>query len=135
MISLVAAGVFYLAYSKLTEGQQSGTAATAVTIGEITYNGNTEDESDKTVAENIDNQTGTSKTGDIILPAGLDIEFEDYIVQHGDTIASICTNYYKDNRYITAVASFNGIETNETLTAGSIIKLPNRTAIALYLSK
>ncbi len=135
MISLVVAGVFYLAYSKLTEGQQSGTAATAVTIGEVTYNGNTEDESDKTVAENIDNQTGTSKTGDIILPTGLDIEFEDYVVQHGDTIASICTSYYKDNRYITAVASFNGIETNETLTAGSILKLPNRTAIALYLSK
>ena len=133
---LLLSGGVYLLYSKLTEGQRSGTAPTAVTIGEISYTGDVEDDSDKTVStENVDNQTGSESNLDIVLSEGLDIDYEDYIVQYGDTIASICSNYYKDSKYITAIASFNGIGTDEKLTAGTILKLPNRTAIALYISK
>lgn len=133
--SLVVAGLFYLAYSKLTEGQQSGSAPVVVSIGDIAYNGNVNDESDKSVStENVDNQSGNTSKADITLSEGLDMEYEDYIVQHGDTVSSISTNYYKDSKYITAVATFNGIDVNEKLTAGTILKLPNRTAIALYIS-
>ncbi len=134
--ALVVAGIFYLAYSKLTEGQQSGSAPVLVSIGDVTYNGNVSDESDKNVSpENIDNQTGETAGTDITLSEGLDMEYEDYIVQYGDTVSSISTNYYKDSKYITAVATFNGIDVSEKLTPGTILKLPNRTAIALYISR
>ena len=134
--SIIALGVVYLVYNKLNEGQGVGTAPTMVSIGGINYTGDTQDESDKTVStENVDNQTGEVKSADIILSPGLDIQYEDYIVQNGDTITSICKDYYKDEKFITAVASFNGLDINDMLTAGSILKLPNRTAVALYTSK
>lgn len=134
--SIIALGAFYLVYSKLNEGQNAGTAPTMVSIGGVNYTGDTQDESDKTVStENIDNQTGEVKSADIVLSPGLDIQYEDYIVQNGDTITSICNDYYKDEKFVTAVASFNGLDVNDMLTAGSILKLPNRTAVALYTSK
>ncbi len=135
-VSLIAAGMVYLVYNQLTSGQSPGSAAMVVSIGGVNYNGNKEDESDKNVSsENIDNQTGTKESADIVLSKGLDMEYEDYIVKYGDTVSSICSDYYKDNKYITAVATFNGIDVNEVLTAGTILKLPNRTAMALYSSK
>lgn len=132
----VVAGLIYLVYTKITEGQNSDSAAAAVTIGGINYNGNTKDESDKTIStENQDNQNNNASSEDIVLSKGLDIDYEDYIVQQDDTVASICESYYKDNKYITAISTFNGIEITDKLTPGTILKLPNRTAIALYISK
>lgn len=129
-------GVLYLAYTKLTEGQRGNQPSAKVTIGNISYNGGNEDESEKTVStENQDNQTNPKSTEDIILSKGLDMEYEDYIVQYGDTIPSICDQYYKEKRYETAISTFNGIEVDAKLNPGTIIKLPNRTAIALYISK
>jgi len=134
--TMLALGLLYLGYSKLTEGQRSNQAAPKVTIGNISYNGNKEDESEKTVStENQDNQTNVKSTENIILSKGLDMEFEDYIVQYGDTIPSICEQYYKEKRYETAISTFNGIEVDAKLTPGTILKLPNRTAIALYISR
>ena len=129
-------GILYISYQKLTEGQQSSENAPKVTIGNISYNGGNEDESEKTVStENQDNQTNTKSTEDIVLSKGLDLVYEDYIVKYGDTIPSICDQYYKEKRYETAIATFNGLEVDAKLTAGTIIKLPNRTAIAQYISK
>ena len=129
-------GAAYLVYSKLTEGQKAATTAAAVVIGDINYSGNAKDESGKKVStENEDNQTSTKSLSKITLSEGLDMEYEDYIIQYGDTISSICTSYYKDSSYVTAVATFNGIDENAKLTAGTILKLPNRTAIALYISR
>lgn len=133
---IIALGVVYLIHTKLNEDQNVNTAPTMVSIGGINYTGDTEDESDKTVStENVDNQIGEVKSADIVLSPGLDIQYEDYIVQNGDTITSICNDYYKDEKFVTAVASFNGLDINDMLTAGSILKLPNRTAVALYTSK
>lgn len=133
---IIVLGVVYLIRTKLNEDQNVNTAPTMVSIGGINYTGDTEDESDKTVStENVDNQIGEVKSADIVLSPGLDIQYEDYIVQNGDTITSICNDYYKDEKFVTAVASFNGLDINDMLTAGSILKLPNRTAVALYTSK
>lgn len=132
----IGVGLVYLIYSKITEGQRSDSAAAVVTIGGISYNGNSKDESDKTVStENQDNQNNNTSSENIVLSKGLDIDYEDYIVQQDDTVASICENYYKDSKYITAISTFNGIEVTDKLTPGTILKLPNRTAIALYISK
>ena len=133
---MIAFGAVYLVYPKINEGKNSNVAASVVTIGNTTYNGNSKDESEKTVStEKQDNQNNTKSAADIILSVGLDMDYEDYIVQQDDTVASICENYYKDTKYITAITTFNGIEANDKLTPGTILKLPNRTAIALYLSK
>ena len=85
------------------------------------YSGNAKDESGKSVStENEDNQTSTKSLAKITLSEGLDMEYEDCIIQYGDTISSICTSYYKDSSYVTAVATFNGIDENAKLTAGTI---------------
>ncbi len=133
---LLVFGILYLSYTKLTEGQRSTQPATKVTIGNISYSSGNNDESEKTVStENQDNQTSTESTENIILSKGLDMEYEDYIVQYGDTIPLICDQYYKEKRYETAIATFNGIEVDAKLIPGTILKLPNKTAIALYISK
>ena len=135
-VSAIAIGIVYFAYTKINEGTKPSPAATAVSIGNITYNGNTQDESQKTVStESQKSDTPEKADADIILSEGLDIEYEDYVVKYGDTVTSICESYYKDSKYITAISTFNGIEVNTKLTPGSILKLPNRTAIALYLYK
>ena len=128
--------VFYLAYNKLTADSRTRSSVFLATIGDTAYNANTEDSTDKTIsAENIDNQSGDDSSSNITLSEGLDMEFEDYIVQDKDNITSIAENYYKDTKYATAIATFNGLDISEKLQAGSIIKLPNRTAISLYLAR
>lgn len=129
-------GLGVLAYNKLNEYNYSDATIKAVSIGDITYSSGEEDESDKNVNTEKGSTTGNKKkTQEITLMPGLDMEYEDYIVQYGDTIASICDTYYKDSAYVSAVATFNGIEASEKLVPGVILKLPNRTAIALYISK
>lgn len=132
----VVVGLVYLGYTKITKGQAIGSASTMFSIGNVNYNGNAEDESDKSVAtDNEDNQATSKSIGSVTLSEGLDIAYEDYIVQYGDTIESICKNYYNDASFTKAASSFNGMTEKESLTPGSIFKLPNRTAIALYSSK
>lgn len=132
---IIIAGLWYFIYSQMTSGQVSGSSTILVSIGGINYNANEDDDSDKIISsENIDNQIGTTEISDIILSEGLDMEYEDYIVQYGDTVTSISENYYNDNAFATAISTFNGIDINDTLDAGSILKLPNRTAISLYIS-
>lgn len=131
----IVVGLIYLVYSKLSEGQKRD-ITTAVSIGNLIYNANTSDSSEKAVsAQNEDNQASTKSQGETTLTKGLDIAYDDYIVQYGDTVSSICESYYNDVKFVTAVSTFNGISINESLTPGSILKLPNRTAIALYTAK
>ena len=129
-------GLVYLGYSKIKKGQTIGSASAIFSIGNINYNGNTEDQSDKSVStDNEDNQATSKSIGNVTLSQGLDIAYEDYIVQYGDTIESICKDYYKDASFTKAASSFNGMTEKDSLTPGSIFKLPNRTAIALYSTK
>lgn len=132
----IALGLIYLGYSKIREGQAIGSASAIFSIGGINYNGNAEDESDKSVStDNEDNQATSKSIGNVTLSEGLDLAYEDYIVQYGDTIESICKDYYKDASFVKAASSFNGMTEKDSLTPGSIFKLPNRTAIALYSTK
>lgn len=130
----VICGLFYLGYSKIFQNTSSSSVAPVVSIGDISYNGNSEDESNKDVSTEKQNVKKTPPSYDISLSPGLDIEYEDHIVQYGDTISSICESYYKDATLTNAVATFNDIEKEEKLVAGTILKLPNKTAIALYIS-
>lgn len=133
-ITAVICGLVYLGYSKIFQNTASSPVASVVSIGDISYNGNSEDESSKNVSTEKNTSKKEKSSSDISLSPGLDIEYEDYIVQYGDTISSICENYYKDATLSNAVSTFNDMEKEEKLIAGTILKLPNKTAIALYVS-
>ncbi len=129
-------GLIYIAYNKIKQGADVQ-VTNAVTIGNVNYSADKEDDSEKTLTSENEAETKNKKVAgaNITLSEGLDMEYEDYIVQQDDTVASIAQSYYNDPKFTTAISTFNGIDTNEKLTPGSILKLPNRTAIALYTSK
>lgn len=130
------AGLIYLAYTKLNLGANIPVTG-AVSIGNVNYTADKEDDSDKAMnSESSGNKMPTKQSSSgITLSPGIDIEYEDYIVRQDDTVESIAQNYYQDAKFITAISTFNGIEVNEKLTPGSILKLPNRTAVALYTAR
>lgn len=129
-------GLFFIAYNRIRQGADVK-VTNAVAIGNVNYTADKEDDSEKTMTSENEAETKNKKVAEanITLSEGLDMEYEDYIVQQDDTVASIAKGYYNDEKYTTAISTFNGIDTNEKLTPGSILKLPNRTAIALYTSK
>lgn len=127
-------GLTYLGYRTITKNTQPAASVQVVSIGDINYTGDSEDESDKEISTEKKSVQKEAVKNEINLSPGLDIEYEDYIIQYGDTISSICESYYKDTNLESAVASFNNLTANEKLVAGSLIKLPNKTAIALYTS-
>lgn len=129
-------GLFFIAYNRIKQGSDVK-VTNAVSIGNVSYTADQEDDSDKTMTSENESETKNTKVAEsnITLSEGLDMEYEDYIVQQDDTVASIAQSYYNDSKYTTAISTFNGIDTNEKLTPGSILKLPNRTAIALYMSR
>lgn len=130
----IAFGMVYLGYTKLFQRTGPASVTPVVAIGEVTYNGNTEDESSKEVSTEKTKVKEESSYAEIALSPGLDIEYEDHIVQYGETITDICEAYYKDASLANAVATFNDMEIDEKLVAGTILRLPNKTAIALYIS-
>ncbi|MDO4199143.1 MAG: LysM domain-containing protein [Clostridia bacterium] len=133
---VIVVGLFYIAYRKIQQGADVK-VTNAVSIGNVNYTADKEDDSKKTMTSENEAETKNKKIegANITLSEGLDMEYEDYIVQQDDTVASIAQSYYNDTKYTTAISTFNGIDTNEKLTPGTILKLPNRTAIALYTSK
>ncbi len=131
---LIALVAVYLVKQQLTKNTNPSVTTPAVSIGEINYSADGKDESDKNVTETATNVIKSENKPDLTLTKGLDLEYEDYIVQYGDTVSSIADSYYRDSAYIKAIATFNGISESEKLEAGELIKLPNKTAIALYLS-
>lgn len=130
----IVVGLLVLAYNKITENTGISNSAPVVAIGDINYNGDNSDESSKDVETQKQAKQKKKSEVEINLSPGLDIEYEDYIVQYGDTLESICDSYYKDKDFIKAVSTFNDVDEKEKLVAGRILKLPNRTAVALYLS-
>ena len=135
IMALIAASLVYIAYNTITKNTGISLTSPAVSIGEVTYNGDSTDESEKNISTSSESTViKANGVSDIKLSEGLDLDYEDYIVQNNDTVESIASEYYQDASYTNAVATFNGIDKDKNLTAGEILKLPNRTAIALYLS-
>lgn len=133
-VSAAVFGLVYLGYNAITKNTQQASSVQVVSIGDINYTGDTEDTTDKDISTEKKTTKTETTNAEINLSPGLDIEYEDYIIQSGDTISGICERYYKDVTLATAVSSFNNLSVNEKLIAGSLLKLPNKTAIALYTS-
>lgn len=107
---------------------------TPTTIGNTTYN-QKENPSDKVVSveSSVPEPAPSIDFSDVVIPAGTDIPYTEYIVQYGDTLQSICKFQYNNENLVNAVATFNNITDQENLIAGSILKLPVESVIEEFL--
>jgi|GEM_PF-2874364 len=62
---------------------------------------------------------------DVQLPPTYDIEFSDYVVQPGETFASISMGQYGTENFQGALCDFNGFARDFTVRAGMVIRLPH----------
>jgi len=125
----------FLIYAKLNGLNKNSSGAKSLTIGEITYSGNKNDASAKSIE--LDNSVAITpefekSNKNIILPQDSTENYEDYIVQNGDTASSISESKYSDKNLGSAITSFNGISSN--LIPGSILKIPSKNFIDSYIS-
>ena len=97
-----------------------------VKIGEINYLANEGDSSDKLIsigANSIKPSLPSKQT--ISIPKDVEIEYEDYIIKHGDTVSSISEQFYGDSSFGSVITSFN--ELSGYLIPGTIIKIPSKS--------
>ncbi|MDR1364165.1 MAG: hypothetical protein LBJ32_00805 [Oscillospiraceae bacterium] len=125
----------YLIYKKLTNGDNAAESPKPVTIGEISYSASAQDISDKTITLHplIEKPAQIGSTEKIILPPNAPIEYDDYITRYDDTISSICQNFYSETKFESVITSFNNLEKNDAILPGIILKIPNKSSMALYL--
>lgn len=132
MVALLACLVIYLV-TELTN-QQTLEVSAISDIGTITYVASQDEDGDSMQLTDPADETGGGDITFSSLPdSTAELSSEDYIVQPGDTLASICAGYYGSAAYAELVASFNGLQTDETLDAGSILLMPLRDQLAQYL--
>ena len=68
----------------------------------------------------------------IIVPKDSTENYEDYVVQNGDTASSISENKYSDKTLSSVITSFNGI--SSSLLPGTILKIPTKAFVDAYVS-
>ena len=126
--------VGFLIYQKL-RGPNRTAGGQSLTIGEITYSGSNKDESAKSI--NLDNSVAltpenSTSSKSIIVPKDSTEDYEDYVVQDGDTASSISENKYSDKTLGSVITSFNGI--SGSLLPGTILKIPTKAFVDAYVS-
>lgn len=107
----------------------SSSGEDVIAVGNIKYSTASNQNTDITIdPKEITTSSSTSGSEiDFTLPANTDILSEDYIVQYGDTLESICESHYSSQDFVKTLETFNNIS-NVQLVAGMIIKLPDETA-------
>ena len=131
MVTLFLCLIVYL-ITALTD-QNTAAVVPISDIGTITYVAAQDEEGDgmqltDPIQAALDGELDFSSLPD----TAAELTSEDYIVQPGDTLNSICAEYYGAAGYAELVASFNGIQTDQELDAGSILLLPLRDQLAQY---
>ncbi len=136
-LSLVAMASFLVIYlvTELTRTDELPAAAIS-DIGNITYvAAQDEEDSNLQLTDPSQPQTSGSEPAFSSLPLPTsELSSEDYIVQSGDTLESICLAKYGAEAYAAAVASFNGLAEDAVLDAGSVLLLPLRDQLAAYIT-
>ena len=100
------------------------------TIGEITYSGDGNDESAKSLDLDTSMKSkleSESKNKKVYLPENSEVEYDDYIVKQGDTPSSISESQYSDKSFGSAITSFNSVSGN--LVPGTILRIPSKSAV------
>ena len=102
-------------------------------IGTITYVASQEEDGDgMQLTDPAEDPSDGSVVFSSLPGQGAELTSEDYIVQPGDTLASVCAGYYGSAGYAELVASFNGLAADGALEAGSVLLLPLRDQLAQY---
>ena len=132
MVTLFLCLVIYL-ITTIT-GQQTALVSPISAIGTVTYVAAQDEGGDSLQLLDPDRGSAEGETNFSALPEeGAELDSEDYIVQPGDTLTSVCTSCYGSAAYAELVASFNGLQADQDLEAGSILLLPLRDQLAQYI--
>ncbi|BED92569.1 MAG: LysM peptidoglycan-binding domain-containing protein [Candidatus Paraimprobicoccus trichonymphae] len=132
IILAVTAGLSYLVYIKLNEGNKPADSIKLVSIGGINYTADIKDDSKKNIildGSYVSQTIDTHNIPELIISSDSDIDFEDHVVKQTDTLDSICDEYYGTTDYKNSVLSFNNIENQEDIKPGNILKLPDILSI------
>ena len=134
MVTLFLCLVVYL-ITTIT-GQQTAEVTPITAIGNVTYVAAQDEEGDSLQLRDPDRGSAGEETVFSSLPeAGAELASEDYIVQPGDTLTSVCVNCYGSAGYAQLVASFNGLQADQALEAGSVLLLPLRDQLTQYMEE
>ena len=132
MVTLFLCLVVYL-ITELTT-QQTVEGIPISDIGTITYVAAQDEDGDSMqLTDPLQPVTGDGVDFSSLPDRTADLTSEDYVVQPGDTLSSICTDYYGSAGYAALVASFNGLQADQALDAGSILLLPLQDQLAQYM--
>lgn len=120
-------GSGFFAYHLLTKNSKGTSSSEDAKIGDILYNLGTNSGSANTIDKDI--EASSNVIMDLTIDPTADINYDDYIVQYGDTFESICDEHYANSNYISAIISFNSLTKDTKLVAGSILRLPNKDEV------
>ncbi|BED92299.1 MAG: LysM peptidoglycan-binding domain-containing protein [Candidatus Improbicoccus pseudotrichonymphae] len=127
---------FYLIFSKIFVKKIKDEKE--IIIGETVYSiGNQENNKNKkiTMDINLESPKQKEKTENIMLSPNEKLEFEDYIIQNGDTFGSLCIKFYGDEKFVSAISSFNSMNDKDLLFPGKILRIPLRSSIIKKLEE
>ena len=132
MVTLLVCLVVY-AITSLTDRQAADVVPISA-IGNVTYVAAQDEDENSLQLTDPAADGGEDGVDFTSLPEqGAALTSEDYIVQPGDSLASICAGYYGAAGYDALVAAFNGLEPEQRLDAGSVLLLPLRDQLAPYM--
>lgn len=132
MVTLFTFLIIYLINGLL--GREALEAAKLSDIGTITYVAAQDEEGNSLQLTDPDlPQPGDDLSFSALPDKDAPLESEDYIVQPGDTLESVCSAYYGSGAYAELVAGFNGLDPRLKPDAGSVLRLPLRDQLAQYL--
>ncbi len=134
IVVLLACLIIYVIV-EVQNSRQAVAGAPITDIGNITYVSAQEEQPGFQVADPVRPPQGGGRPIFSALPRpDAEISSEDYVVQSGDTLESICAAVYGAEGYGVPVAFFNGLE-DGALEAGMVLRLPLRDQLAQYLER
>lgn len=131
IIIAICVSIFFIPW--LLNALKANEDGTSVALGNLKYNVTSEQNSNTGILPiEIEDFSPDEPIYDYSVPSDSGLPSEDYVVQYGDTISSICASHYSSQKFITSIETFNNIS-DADLNAGIIIKLPNELAVSDYI--
>lgn len=105
-----------------------------VSLGMINYSTTADDAKLDMLDTSPQKDTSSEEVLDLYIYPEDNVASQDYIVQYGDTLESICDQFYSSRNFVSTLQGFNSITSNAQLTAGLVIKIPDETDVRTLLS-
>ncbi len=103
-----------------------------ISLGNIKYNVSSNQNTATEILPIDTNSIANPDTFDYSVSPDSGLPSEDYVVQYGDTIESICSEHYSNPKFKTTIETFNNIS-DASLVAGMVLKLPTEVAASDYI--